>query len=95
MYLKLCIQYYRFCYYCEAFIEETVIHRNLFDYLELAYKYNLDYATNVTIQTLLDNFDALFNQVHEGSCELNGEYCVQISRAARRTCGSCASRVIH
>ena len=61
-------------YYCEAFIEETVIHRNLFDYLELAYKYNLDYATNVTIQTLLDNFDALFNQVHEGSCELNGEY---------------------
>ena len=60
--------------YCETFMEETITLRNLFDYLELAHKYNLHNASNVTVQTLLDNFDTIFGPALNEKSEVNREY---------------------
>ncbi len=42
-------------------MEETVCRENFFDFLELACRYNLEYARNVVMQFLLDNFDIISN----------------------------------
>lgn len=60
-------------FFCEAFIEETITRRNLFDYVELAYKYNLNYALNVTVQTLLDNFYTILEPVCDDSSHVKGD----------------------